>query len=139
MSSNISNTSEEDIDTIHIASHNNISRSSLSSYGHVNWDFNNFINNFKSTYPKIMKPLCLEIEFGGYYYSKEHTIPDNIPNLAWSIDELGRTLFFIDDEFIFQRYAEGDTLVYYKRDNITCEKNTTATYDDLARWLKICQ
>ena len=69
-----------------------------------------FIESMKVSLPVIHIPPCLVFEEGGYIHSNTGRIADNVPPIAQAVDQYGRSLFFIKNDFIFQRYYDGSSL-----------------------------
>ena len=115
--------------------HSDASSQTLKIFGHKNLDFEEFITKMKGFLPLIEMPSCLVRESGGYFHSKTSKISKDVPRLARSVDDLGRAIFFIDEHFIFQRYPNGNTLIFYDRNNTTCGKHKIARQENLNQWI----
>ena len=73
-----------------------------------------FVNNIKSKYPQVQLPI--EIGWTGYI----DFISDDISYDGWCYDILGRFVAQINNIRIFQRYQNGDILMYLNPKNGLC-------------------
>ncbi len=116
--------------------HNDADQSVSKAFGHVNPTFKEFretaIESFPHLSPDDYPMTNVRRQSVGYFDNKGKI---ETPVFGWSTDGIDRIVLFIKDQFIFQRYKEGDTLIYYNiNDSTWADNHEMANDDDLIRW-----